>query len=207
MFLSLTGSNFKLLSCNSARVKGLKVYSEKEIAGASSEMEKRYRLFWNDKGNQLCREPATKNKTKSTLHGIIDVSWTLRKTEILESMVSTTLSDIKALMGKDDIDHGRKIGRAQKTDTMNKNLERMRAAHAGVVALDEQMKAMKNGKTTKRDLVVKQSILDGEYTELKRAQEALMKSIKIEQKNFERKINDEPPVTKKAKLEFKSHFE
>ncbi|KXJ18933.1 hypothetical protein AC249_AIPGENE25670 [Exaiptasia diaphana] len=173
----------KKLTCSDAEAKGLKMYSDKEIRQASSEMERRYREFWNEKGNQLCREPATKHKSKSALHGIIDVSWTLRKTTLLESMVNITVNEENAVMEE-------KPGKGkQKKNTLGKNLDRMKSAHAEVVSLDEELIQLKKDKNSNRAQATTKTLLDGAYTNLKRAQEALSKSIKQRRRQIEQELN------------------
>ena len=62
-----------------AKIKNLKVFSKAEIDSAKSETEKK-RRFWNEKAEQVARDKKTGNLDKTTMTGIIAVSWTLRKT-------------------------------------------------------------------------------------------------------------------------------
>ena len=47
-------------------------------------MERTRRHFWNEKAEQLATRQATAGQSKSTLIGIIDVAWTLRKTALID---------------------------------------------------------------------------------------------------------------------------
>lgn len=67
-----------------AKMKNLKIYSEEEINTAPSKMERTRRHFWNEKAEQLTTRQATAGQSKSTLIGIIDVAWTLRKTALID---------------------------------------------------------------------------------------------------------------------------
>ena len=66
------------------RQKGLKIYDNKEIETAKSDLERMRRQFWNEKCEQLCTRSETANQKKYAIIGIINVAWTLRKTAILE---------------------------------------------------------------------------------------------------------------------------
>ena len=77
-----------------AKMKKMKIYSEKEVYNATSEMEKTRRNFWNEKAEQLCTQTKTAGQNKQTLMGIIDVSWTLRKTALIEEARKTTDEEV-----------------------------------------------------------------------------------------------------------------
>ena len=81
-------------------MKKMKIYSEKEIDNAASVMEKTRRNFWNVKAEQLCTKTKTACLNKQILMGIIDVSWTLRKTALIEEEASMdcTVSNVHALI-------------------------------------------------------------------------------------------------------------
>ena len=179
-------------------MKNIKIYTEEEIANPKSEMERKRRRFWNEKAEQLVKSCKTSHCGKTTIAGIIDVAWTLRKTSFIEGGARKLMEDEKELFAKDEIESGRKLGQ-QKSDTIAKNLDRMAAAHLAVERHDGDIekcqKEFKKGKSLqeKNASTVKykrqKALIDGAYTELKRAQEATLKSIKIKRQQLEIRLS------------------
>ena len=177
-----------------AKMKKMKIYSEKEVYNATSEMEKTRRNFWNEKAEQLCTQTKTAGQNKQTLMGIIDVSWTLRKTALIEEEARKT-TDEEVVISR----HEATKPRIQKKETIPNNLERMSAAHAVVVDLDKKLEKyrenLKKAKSKnekgqhKRDYDRMKISLDGAYTELKRAQDATMKAISVKRKLLDKHLN------------------
>ena len=56
----------------------LKIFSQTEIKLAKG-LEKARRQFWNNKGEELCRDKTLETWSRTALHGMIDTSWTLKK--------------------------------------------------------------------------------------------------------------------------------
>ena len=178
-----------------AKTNNMKIYSPKEIESATG-MEKKRRQFWNDKAEQLAQNKKTRNQSKTVLSGLIDVSWTLRKTSMLESDVKKLLDEEKVLFRKDDV-AGKKLG-TQKKDTISKNVERMSAAHHAVEGIDQEVEEVQETFQAAQTLVDrrkyskeyerKKLLLDGAYTELKRAQDALTKSMKAKERDIENRL-------------------
>ena len=178
-----------------AKTNNMKIYSPKEIESATG-MEKKRRQFWNDKAEQLAQNQKTRNQSKTVLSGLIDVSWTLRKTSMLESDVKKLLDEEKVLFRNDDV-AGKKLG-TQKKDTISKNVERMSAAHHAVEAIDQEVEEVQEAFQAAQTLVDrrkyskeyerKKLLLDGAYTELKRAQDALTKSMKAKERDIENRL-------------------
>ena len=67
-----------------AKMKNIKVYTEEEIANPKSEMERKKRQFWNEKAERLVKSSKTSKCGKTTIAGVIDVTWTLRKISLIE---------------------------------------------------------------------------------------------------------------------------
>ena len=176
-----------------AKMKNMKVYTEQELKSPQSELERKRRRFWNDKAEQLAKSPKTSHCNKTTLAGIIDVSWTLRKTGMIEGDARKLIHDEKELCaGEDEVN---KLGK-QKKETLAKNLERMAAAHAAVETLDAELEkckqsfqmgniSVKEKSALKAEYNGKKDLMDGAYTELKRAQEASVKAIKIKRQQLD----------------------
>ena len=133
-------------------MKNIKIYTDEEIASPKSEMERKRRRFCNEKAEQLAKSSKTSHCGKTTIAGIIDVAWTLRKTSFIEGEARKLLQDEKELFTKDDIASGSKLGQ-QKEDTIAKNLDRMAAAHLAVENHDAEVekcqKEFKKGKSIK----------------------------------------------------------
>ena len=180
-------------------MKNIKTYTEEEINLPKSEMERKRRHFWNEKAEQVAKSSKTSHCSKTTIAGIIDVAWTLRKTSLIEGEARELIKDEKVLFAKDDIESGSKLGQ-QKSDTISKNLERMAAAHLAVESHDADIQAcqkeFKRGKKSIKDknsstLKYKRekALMDGAYTELKRAQDATTKSIKTKRQQLEIRLS------------------
>lgn len=181
-----------------AKMKRWKVFSETEIAGASSKMEKTRRQFWNNKAEQLASKPATAGLNKTTVAGIIDVSWTLRKTAIIENNVNETLEKEKVLLGQD----GLKATGSQKKETIPKNLQRMGTAHltverenANLEKNREEFERAKSKSKEEREKIKAQwdkcrVNMDAAYTELKQAQDATLKALAVRKAQLEKYLTE-----------------
>ena len=182
----LMGSQYR-----NARMRNLKIYSDEEVASVKSPLEGKRRRFWNEKAEQLATKSETCKLDKSTIGGIIDVSWTLRKTSLIELDARKILDDESVLTGE----ARGKMG-SQKRSTIPKNIERMEKAHVAVETLDKEITGIRQqfekAKTKTDKQVLKDSyegkkvMLDGAYTELKKAQEALIKSLKVKKEELEK---------------------
>lgn len=159
-------------------------------------MEKKRRQFWNEKADQLAKNKETRDQSKTALCGIIDVSWTLRKTSMLEAEAKKLMEDEKVLFRKEDAT-SRKLGK-QKKDTIPKNVDRMSAAHqaveehdqkvTGVQTLFKEATTLPDRKKFTKKYEREKLLMDGAYTELKRAQDALSKSIKVKRTEIENRL-------------------
>ena len=174
-------------------MKRWKVFTEAEIAGASSKMEQTRRKFWNDKAEQLASlKPERSGMNKTTVSGIIDVSWTLRKTAIIENNVNETLDKEKIILGQDGM---KKIG-SQKKETIPKNLQRMETANFNVQRANANLEKVKEEFEKAKSTVEEEKIkkqwkrskddMDEAYTKLKQAQDATMKALVVKQQQLEK---------------------
>lgn len=177
-----------------AKAKNLKLYSQEDINSASG-LEKKRREFWNGKAKQLAKNKKTRQQSKTALAGIIDVSWTLHKTSMLETEAKKILDDEKVLFRKEDVTSRKG---SQKKETIPNNIERMSATHEAVEELDkkttnrrdvfESAKTSSLRKKNTKKYKKEQLLLDGAYTELKHAQDALTKSMKVKRKEIEDRL-------------------
>lgn len=171
-----------------AKGKGIKFYSAEEISKAKTEMERSRRKFWNEKAEQLCLHPETAKREKTVIHGIIDVAWTLRKVDIIENDARKLLRDEQELFGDEDsaTSTSKKVGK-QKASTIPHNQERMEIARQEVINTDKKLQIVREKynlvsnagerKKLKEEKTKLENALSGVYTELKRAQDALVKSL------------------------------
>lgn len=166
-----------------AKMKNMKVYTEQELTSPQSELERKRHHFWNDKAEQLAKSPKTSHCNKTTLAGIIDISWTLRKTGMIEGDARKKEKELCA--GEDEVN---KLGK-QKKETLAKNMERMVAAHAAVETCKQSFQmgniSVKEKSALKAEYNGKKDLMDRAYTELKRAQEASVKAIKIKRQQLD----------------------
>ena len=85
-----------------AKAKSMKIYMP-EVVDSATGMENKRRQFWNEKADQLAKNKGAGHQSKTALCGIIDVSWTLRKTSMLEAEAKKLMEDKKVLFRKDDV--------------------------------------------------------------------------------------------------------
>ena len=171
------------------RQKGLKIYEKKEIETAKSDLERMRRQFWNEKCEQLCTRSETANQGKYAITGIVDVAWTLRKTTLLEEESRKLEMDEQEMFGAEESVLSTSLpGRGkQKASTIPHNIDRMKIVNENVLQADREMtnckeklkhaNAIEKNKINERLKQLK-TTLDGSYTELKRAQDALSKAQK-----------------------------
>ena len=175
-----------------AKLRNFKIFSEKEIASAKSPLECKRRTFWNGKAEQLATKNDTCKLDKTTIGGIIDVSWTLRKTSFFLIDARKILNDESVITGEICAS---KTG-SQKRSTIPNNLDRMERKHAEVECLDKEIAEIRRQYDQARTKIDKQLLrekyegkkimLDGAYTELKKAQEALSKALKVKKNELEK---------------------
>ena len=83
-------------------------------------MERKRRLFCKEKAEQLAKCPKTSHCNKTTIPGIIDVSWTIKKTSLIETEARKLLDDERELRFNEDPTSARKL-RQQKKEMLGKN--------------------------------------------------------------------------------------
>ena len=159
-------------------MKGVKIYTDSEIQQARSDLERKRRLFWNEKMEQLCSDPKQARHDKTTLCGMVDVSWTLRKSGMLETEANKVLYQEQVVLRGGEATTKKKLG-TQKRETIPKNMDRMNAAHQQVETLDgaliklrqnhSETSSMEQKKKIKKEFENKTALLEGAYSELKRA--------------------------------------
>ena len=71
-----------LESFPNAAEKGIKIVNNQQV-NAVSGYERLYRLFWNKKAEELCRNPSFAKWSKTAITRAIVTEWSLKKTAIL----------------------------------------------------------------------------------------------------------------------------
>ena len=166
-----------------AKMKNIKIYSDKEIESPQAHLERKRRRFWNEKAAQLAKCPKMSHCNKTTIAGIIDVSWTMKKTSLIETEARKLLDDERELRFNEDPTSASKLGQ-QKKETLGKNLECITAAHLALEGHDAKVEELKRGNKSSA-LKREKAFMEGAYTELKKAQEAAVKSIKVKRQQVE----------------------
>ena len=111
--------------------KGLKIFSNQQI-NAVSGYERLYRLFWNRKAEELCRNPSFAKWSKIAITGVITTEWSLKKTAHLSNH-ATCLMDYKS--SRSDINSKRK----QKADTVHQGSLSMLNKHKNLLRFNEEL--------------------------------------------------------------------
>ncbi len=158
----------------------MKIFKEQEI-NESTGMKKSYRLFWNDKAEELCRSNALKTFKPEEIQGAINVAWSLKKTEILKDQIEEVSEEIASKCSTDEL---KKFQLAKKT--AEKKTKRVDAAVSALRKtqedlttdrqefLDSTNKSERKLASTRVDKIEKD--LDAQMAELRRAQDALRKT-------------------------------
>ena len=151
---------------DTVRIQGMKIYTESEIHDAGSEMEQKFRIFWNDKANEICSSKATMAllKTKQAIQGAIHSAWIIQKTDYLLVEVDH-LRLVASDVYKDKV--------LEKFKSIDCNAERMSKSSSLVASLygtlspeSPYVQRIQVGERIRKEM-----------EELKKAQEALRKAI------------------------------
>ena len=167
-----------------AKARGLKIYTTEEIERAKSS-DKAYLQFWNEKTVALCRDPKYRKYQRLAIEGVLNASWTKRKVTMLREDVQQLQLEINEV--KQSYPEEKELPTMK---TVGKNINRMMIARNAIDVADsevqrltEEMKSCFNRDTSIKlssQLKASQSRVEASYTELKKAQDALRKSIKSE---------------------------
>lgn len=168
-----TNTNF-LRSPTSWEIRGVKVYTEEEIARAKG-MERKRRLFWNAEAKKLCKDTT---KPKGQITKTIDVAWRKHQSTLLLEE-EALLSQIKSTTNIDTEMFGK---RKCKPGTIKKNADRIRQHTIALDDVNTQLSAnpidiiQEPDKSKKRKMLVDRKKYH--LTELKKAQDAMRKNLK-----------------------------
>ena len=141
-------------------------YSAKELEECYPDelFERERKRFWNQKAEEVENDNALRHWGVQALNGVVDVAWTLKKTELLQLHVQkceTVYTEI--------IKENSALSRS-----MMENLDQVERAHAAVNSkYNDLCRQMDDGKITQADL---DKGLDEKFSVLKKAQANLVKS-------------------------------
>ena len=118
-----------------ARKCGIKVYSPSEILSAESVMEQRFRTYWNNKAEEICRdrECYRRLKSKQAIQGAIHSSWILKKTEFIFVEAERMRQVAREIYSVETL--------PKKLVTLDNNIDRLQKAHSCVTTLYETLSA------------------------------------------------------------------
>lgn len=147
----------------------LKLYSLNDIKTVKG-LEKVRRKFWNSNAKEVCQDQTTRKWSKTALHGVIDMSWTLKKTALSVMEANKILSETK------DVTKTK-----QEEGTLSENVERTLCRHRDVLKLNSKLAALEdpdnNTRDKKRKVEKFQKSIRAAVGKLKKAQESLRKAI------------------------------
>ena len=162
-----------LESFPNAAEKGMKIFNNQQV-NAVSGYERLYRLFWNKKAEELCRNPSFAKWSKTAITGVIATEWSLKKTALLLNH-ATRLMDHKPTTS----DNNNK--RKQKTDTVYQGSLSMLNEHKNLLRLDEELRNLKRPDNTtrnkKKKILAMEDAMQAKMTQIKKRQEALRKGL------------------------------
>lgn len=153
--------------------KAIKIFNNQQV-NAVSGYERLYRLFWNKKAEELCRNPSFAKWSKTAITGVIATEWSLKKTALLLNH-ATRLMDHKPTTS----DNNNK--RKQKTDTVYQGSLSMLNEHKNLLRLDEELRNLKRPDNTtrnkKKKILAMEDAMQAKITQIKKRQEALRKGL------------------------------
>ena len=166
---------------SAARARKVKIHSEQEIQNAS-EMVKLYRVFWNNKAEEICSSQALKQFLPGQIQGAINVAWTIEKAKYIKREAA----EVEQEVGPGCPEHlVKKFADSKKT--IERNTKCMEAAHNSVKQFQEKLSSARyelfqaNYKTERGKATVKidtlEKKLEGALSELRKSEDSLWKAI------------------------------
>lgn len=146
----------------------IKRYTDNELLVEDSSLlfEKERKVFWNKKAQEIENDEALRDWGTQALHGVIDVAWTMKKTELLILNVKKYET-----LNIQNLRENAAVGKS-----MMENLERVEKAHA---AVNHTYKFLCEDVVANRiSQEYLEEKLDKKISELKKAQADLVKSCK-----------------------------
>jgi hypothetical protein len=89
-----------------AKLRGIRIFSEREINGQDAEMTRGYWKFWNITAEELCSDGAYNDWGKRDLKLYIDAAWVIHKThlqELRERRVRDSITELQDRYGSSEL--------------------------------------------------------------------------------------------------------
>lgn len=83
-----------------ARLRGIRIFSDREIEAQDAQMTREYWRFWNDTAEELCSNRAYNDWGKRDLKLYIDAAWIIHKTYLQENVERELAESLKELQEK-----------------------------------------------------------------------------------------------------------
>ena len=83
-----------------AKLRSIRIFSEREINGQDAEMTRVYWTFWNTTAEELCSDGAYNDWGKRDLKLYIDAAWVIHKTKLQESREIEVREGIRELQDR-----------------------------------------------------------------------------------------------------------
>ena len=141
-------------------------YSAKELEECYPDelFEREIKRFWNQKAEEVENNKALHHWGVQALNGVMDVAWTLKKSELLKLHAQKCNTVYTEIMKQN----------SALSKSMMENLDQVERAHAAVnITYNDLCRQMDDGKITQADL---DQGLDEKFSVLKKAQANLVKS-------------------------------
>ena len=171
---------------SAAKARNIRIYKESEI-NESTGLVQVYRKFWNAKAEEICSSHSLRSFKAGEIQGAINVAWTLEKTRHLKQEVQEVNMEIGQQCSHAVV---KKIQSSVKT--IEKNTQRVENAHESLSnthkeLADARFELFKSTNSSQRKKAIekaskKESELEVNLTELRKAQDALRKSIHTKRK-------------------------
>ncbi len=168
---------------HAAKARGLKIFSPEDIKRAKPS-NKPYLEFWNDKTIALANDPKYAKYQRLAMEGVVIASWTKRKVVLLREearQLEMEIEDLKGSSTKDEKDLPSMKNVAKNINRMMVARNAIDVADAEVQKLNEEIQQCFNkdlNAKLRKDLQSAMARVEGGYTELKKTQDALRKSLK-----------------------------
>lgn len=83
-----------------AKLRGIRIFSEREINGQGAEMTRKYWKFWNLTAEELCSDGAYNDWGKRDLKLYIDAAWVINKTHLQEAREKEIREDFMEVLDR-----------------------------------------------------------------------------------------------------------
>ena len=89
-----------------AKLRGIRIFSQREINGQDAEMTREYWKFWNLTAEELCSDGAYNDWGKRDVKLYIDAAWVINKThlqELRENEIRESIKELQVTYGSSEL--------------------------------------------------------------------------------------------------------